>query len=67
MDDDLREKILQTPSMQSIRDHCRRTGMRTLKDEAFRLVEAGQTTFDEILGAVFVEEDLGETIEPAKA
>lgn len=57
MNDELRESILENPSIQAIRNHCVRSGMRTLKDEAFRLVEAGRTTFEEILSAVFVDEE----------
>jgi len=56
MDDPLRDTILDNPSIQSIRGHCARTGIRMLKDEAFRLVEEGRTSLEEVLRVVVVEE-----------
>ncbi|MFC1735396.1 GspE/PulE family protein [Candidatus Hydrogenedentota bacterium] len=62
MDDKLRQNILVNPSIDSIRSFCARSGMRTLKDEAFRLVEEGKTTLEEVMRIVFVEDVADEVV-----
>jgi type II secretory ATPase GspE/PulE/Tfp pilus assembly ATPase PilB-like protein len=54
--EELRQVILRDPSADAVRNVAQRNEMRTLRDEAFRLVEEGQTTIDEILRVVFVDE-----------
>lgn len=64
MDDGLRTVIMENPSTQAIQAYCGRIGMRRLKDEGFRMVEAGETSLDEALRMLLVEED-AETVETA--
>ena len=56
MTDELRETVLRDPSMQAIRATSMRSGMRTMQDEAFRLVEDGKTSLEEVMRVVFVED-----------
>ena len=56
MDDGLRQSILKDPTIHSIREHCVSSGMRMLRDDAFRLIEQGQTTFDEAMSVVILED-----------
>jgi type IV pilus assembly protein PilB len=65
MTDPLRDLILRDPSIQSINDYRRRVGMPTLRDEATALVEAGDTSLEEALRAVFLETAAAE--EPSEA
>lgn len=57
MDDELRKTILRDPTIHSIQEHAARSGMQSLKDEAFHLIEQGRTTFDEVMSVVFLEDD----------
>ena len=57
MTDALRDHILRNPTLQSIREYCVQQGMRTMRDEAFRLVEEGKTALEEALRIVGVEDD----------
>jgi type IV pilus assembly protein PilB len=54
-DEGVRQTILRDPSADAIRAEGRRSGMRTLRDEAFRLVEERKTSLEEVLRVVFVE------------
>ncbi|MBN1865939.1 Flp pilus assembly complex ATPase component TadA [Candidatus Sumerlaeota bacterium] len=54
-DERVRQAILHDPSADSIRDAGRQGGMRTLRDEAFRLVEERKTSLEEVLRVVFLE------------
>jgi type IV pilus assembly protein PilB len=56
MDDGLRQNILRDPTIHSIREHCTSSGMRMLRDDAFRLIEKGQTTFEEAMSVVMLDE-----------
>jgi type IV pilus assembly protein PilB len=56
MDETLRRTVLRNPSFDELREVCSETGMRTLKDEGFRLAEEGATSLDEVMRVVFVEE-----------
>jgi type II secretory ATPase GspE/PulE/Tfp pilus assembly ATPase PilB-like protein len=56
MTDDIRNTILTDSSAHAIRGACIRSNMRMLKDEAFRLVEEGKTSLEEVMRVVFVEE-----------
>jgi type IV pilus assembly protein PilB len=56
MDDALRERTVRNPTSAAIREHCVGAGMRTLQDEAFRLVEEGKTSLDAAMRVVFVED-----------
>jgi len=58
--DPLRERILIDPSLPSIRAGCAESGMRSMKDEGFRLVEEGQTSLEEVMRIVFVEDVVNE-------
>jgi type IV pilus assembly protein PilB len=52
--DAVRELVLRRAPHDEIRTTARREGMRTLREEAARLVEAGVTTVGEVLRTVFV-------------
>ena len=54
--EELQGIIAKEPMVDSIRRCSVRAGMRTLKDEAFRIVEENRTTLEEVLRVVFVEE-----------
>jgi type IV pilus assembly protein PilB len=56
MDDGLRECILQNPTIQSIQNYATLSGMRTLRDDAFRMIETGRTTFEEAMSVVFLDD-----------
>ncbi len=56
MDEALRKTVLKNPSLDELREVAVNSGMRTLKDEGFRLVEEGVTSLDEVMRVVFVEE-----------
>jgi len=56
MDETLRKTVLKNPSLDELREVAVKSGMRTLKDEGFRIVEEGATSLDEIMRVVFVEE-----------
>jgi type II secretory ATPase GspE/PulE/Tfp pilus assembly ATPase PilB-like protein len=62
MDDALRGTLLTDPSAHAIQAACVRSGMRMLKDEAFRLVEEGKTSIEEVMRVVFIEESAGEPL-----
>lgn len=49
LDDDLRQLILSNCSSRTIFDAARRTGLRTLNEDGWRLVADGVTTPDEVL------------------
>ena len=52
--DSIRELILDRASHDEIRKLARSEGMRTLQEEAVRLVESGVTTLAEVLRAIYV-------------
>ena len=56
MDETLRKTILRNPSLDELREVAATSGMRTLKDEGFRLAEEGATSLDEVMRVVFIEE-----------
>ena len=56
MDDELRDVIMRDASLHSVQNFCAKSGMRTMKDEAFALVEAGRTSLEEVMRVVFVAE-----------
>jgi type IV pilus assembly protein PilB len=56
MDETLRGTVLRNPSFDELREVCSNSGMRTLKDEGFRLAEEGGTSLDEVMRVVFIEE-----------
>jgi type IV pilus assembly protein PilB len=56
MDEMLRGTVLRNPSLDQLREVSLKNGMRTLKDEGFRLVDEGVTSLDEVMRVVFVEE-----------
>lgn len=65
VDESVRQAILGNPSADSIRNQALRAGMKTLKDEAFRLVEENRTSLEEVMRVVFVEEKADEMIPAA--
>ena len=56
VDEYMRGTILDNPSVDAIRNRGLQSGMRTLREEAFRLVEEGKTSLEEVLRVVIVEE-----------
>jgi type IV pilus assembly protein PilB len=56
MDETLRKTVLRNPSLDELREVAATSGMRTLKDEGFRLAEEGATSLDEVMRVVFIEE-----------
>ena len=52
--DDVREMIVDRPSHEEMRKLARTQGMRTLQEEAVRLVESGLTTPAEVLRSIYV-------------
>ena len=52
--DAIRELTLERASLDQIRKVARAEGMRTLQEEAARLVETGVTTLDEVLRSIYV-------------
>ena len=66
MTDELREIILHGASIQSMRQYCKRIGMRSLREEAMSLVETGQTTLEEVLRVVFLDTPTEDRSEGAK-
>jgi type IV pilus assembly protein PilB len=52
--DGIRELIVERASHEEIRKLARSEGMRTLQDEAARLVESGTTTLPEVLRSIYV-------------
>lgn len=56
MTDELSSLVLRDPSMHAVKQFCERSGMRTLKDEAFRLVEERKTSLEEVMRVVFIKE-----------
>jgi type II secretory ATPase GspE/PulE/Tfp pilus assembly ATPase PilB-like protein len=63
MSDDLASLILRDQSIQAINDFCVQSGMRTLKDEAFRLVEQQETSLEEVMRVVFVKDAQSQPLE----
>lgn len=57
MDDAIRQVIVRDASTHAIRRAAQEQGMRMMKDEAFDLVERGLTTFEEIMGVVFLDDE----------
>src|SRR5205823_6861812 len=52
--DSVRELILDRASHDELRKLARSEGMRTLQEEAVRLVESGTTTLAEVLRSIYV-------------
>lgn len=52
--DRVRELILERASHDEVRKAARAEGMRTLNDEAARLVQTGVTTLSEVLRSIYV-------------
>jgi type IV pilus assembly protein PilB len=67
MSDDLASLILRDQSIQAINDFCVQSGMRTLKDEAFRLVEQQETSLEEVMRVVFVKDAQNQPFEMSEA
>jgi type II secretion system protein E len=55
-DDEIRRLILKNASTDQIRDAARRTGMRTLAEDGWRLVRLGITTVEEVLSVTTAKE-----------
>ena len=55
-DNEIRQLILKNASSDLIRDAARRTGMRTLADDGWRLVRQGITTVEEVLSVTTAKE-----------
>ena len=49
MNNEVRQKILKNCSSQEIREVARQTGLRTLREDGWRLVREGVTTPDEVM------------------
>jgi type II secretion system protein E len=55
-DNEIRQMILKSASTDQIRDSARRSGMRTLAEDGWRLVRMGVTTVDEVLSVTTAKE-----------
>jgi general secretion pathway protein E/type IV pilus assembly protein PilB len=55
-DEDIRRLILTNASADQIRDAARRTGMKTLAEDGWRLVQRGITTVEEVLSVTTAKE-----------
>jgi hypothetical protein len=55
-DNEIRELILKHASSDAIRDAARRSGMRTLAEDGWRLVRLGLTTVEEVLSVTTAKE-----------
>jgi type II secretory ATPase GspE/PulE/Tfp pilus assembly ATPase PilB-like protein len=55
-DNEIRELILKSASSDALRDAARRTGMRTLAEDGWRLVRLGITTAEEVLSVTTAKE-----------
>jgi general secretion pathway protein E/type IV pilus assembly protein PilB len=55
-DNEIRQMILKSASTDQIRDSARRSGMRTLAEDGWRLVRLGITTVDEVLSVTTAKE-----------
>ncbi len=55
-DTEIRQLILKSASTDQIRDAARKTGMRTLAEDGWRLVGLGLTTFEEVLSVTTAKE-----------
>ena len=55
-DNEIRQLILKNASSDLIRDSARRSGMRTLADDGWRLVRQGVTTVEEVLSVTTAKE-----------
>jgi general secretion pathway protein E/type IV pilus assembly protein PilB len=55
-DNEIRQLILKNASSDLIRDSARRSGMRTLADDGWRLVRQGITTVEEVLSVTTAKE-----------
>ncbi|MEY2427631.1 MAG: ral secretion pathway protein [Verrucomicrobiota bacterium] len=55
-DNEIRQLILKNASSDLIRDAARRSGMRTLADDGWRLVRLGVTTVEEVLSVTTAKE-----------
>jgi len=62
MNDEMRESVLRDASVHSLRQVCIRLGMRTMRDQAFELVEKGVTSLEEVMRIIFVEEIADEAL-----
>jgi type IV pilus assembly protein PilB len=56
MDDELRELIMKEASLNIIREHARKRGMRSLRDNGLMAIYEGQTTIDEVVRETIAEE-----------
>ena len=65
MTDELAGLVLRDPSTHAVRQFCDGSGMRMLKDEAFRLVEEKRTSLEEVMRIVFVKEVATELVAEA--
>jgi type IV pilus assembly protein PilB len=52
--DEVREMIIDRPSHDEMRKLCRTQGMRTLQEEAVKLIQSGVTTVAEVMRAIYV-------------
>lgn len=55
MTEELSKTIQRDASLQTVKSYVMRRGLRTLRDEAFRLVEEQRTSLEEVMRVVFVE------------
>jgi general secretion pathway protein E/type IV pilus assembly protein PilB len=65
-DNEIRQLILKNASSDMIRDAARKTGMRTLADDGWRLVKMGVTTVEEVLSVTTAKEVAQTTKEAAE-
>jgi type II secretory ATPase GspE/PulE/Tfp pilus assembly ATPase PilB-like protein len=63
----MRRAILENPSADNVRKTALQNGMQTLADSAFKVVERHETTLEEALRIVYVEDEADEIIAATSA
>jgi len=56
MDDVMRELIMKESSLNALRDHTRKQGLRTLRESGLLAIYEGQTTIDEVVRETIAED-----------
>ena len=56
MDDEMREMIMRQASTNTLREHARKIGMRTLRESGLLSIYDGVTTIDEVIRETIAEE-----------
>jgi type IV pilus assembly protein PilB len=57
MDDDLRDMVSAGASTDAIRNHCRKAGVKSLRDAGIRALLEGSTTLEEVVRETVLEDE----------